>query len=95
MIKAECFGNMMGVLGGLNYSGRDWSLVKTSLGMKCEWGDFNLIFYAVCSLKGNPLPRRLLATRQTNKVQIAQSCLALCDPMDYTVHGILQARIPE
>ena len=22
-----------------------------------------------------------------------QSCLTLCDPMDYTVHGILQARI--
>ena len=23
----------------------------------------------------------------------SQSCLTLCDPMDYTVHGILQARI--
>ena len=28
-------------------------------------------------------------------VKISQSCLALCDPMDYTVHGILQARILE
>ena len=27
------------------------------------------------------------------KVKAAQSCLTLCDPMDYTVHGILQARI--
>ena len=27
------------------------------------------------------------------KVKVAQSCLTLCDPMDYTVHGILQARI--
>ena len=32
--------------------------------------------------------------------EVAQSCLILCDPMDYslpgfTVHGILQARIPE
>ena len=27
------------------------------------------------------------------RVQVAQSCLTLCDPMDYTVHGILQARI--
>ena len=27
------------------------------------------------------------------KVQVAQSCLTLCDPMDYTVHGILQARM--
>ena len=26
------------------------------------------------------------------KVKVTQSCLTLCDPMDYTVHGILQAR---
>ena len=26
-------------------------------------------------------------------VKVAQSCPALCDPMEYTVHGILQARI--
>ena len=26
------------------------------------------------------------------KVEIAQSCLTLCDPMDYTVHGILQGQ---
>ena len=29
------------------------------------------------------------------KVKVAQSCLTLCIPMDYTVHGILQARILE
>ena len=29
------------------------------------------------------------------KVKVAQSCLTLCDPMDYTAHGILQARILE
>ena len=29
------------------------------------------------------------------KVKVAQSCLTLCDPMDYTIHGILQARILE
>ena len=29
------------------------------------------------------------------KVKVAQLCLTLCDPMDYTVHGILQARIIE
>ena len=27
------------------------------------------------------------------KVKVAQSCLTLCDPMDYTIRGILQARI--
>ena len=29
------------------------------------------------------------------EVKVAQSCLTLCDPMDYTVHGILQARLLE
>ena len=29
------------------------------------------------------------------KVKVAQLCPALCDPMDYTVHRILQARILE
>ena len=28
-----------------------------------------------------------------SKVKVAQSCPALCDPMDYTVRGFLQARI--
>ena len=38
------------------------------------------------------------ATRETPfvvKVKVAQSCLTLCYPMEYTVHGILQARILE
>ena len=26
-------------------------------------------------------------------MRVAQSCLTLCDPMDYTVHGMLQARM--
>ena len=29
------------------------------------------------------------------KVKVAQSCPTLCDPMYYTVHGILQARLLE
>ena len=29
------------------------------------------------------------------KVKVAQSCLTLCNPMDYTDHGILQATILE
>ena len=28
-------------------------------------------------------------------MKVAQSCLTLCNPMDYTVHGILQAGILE
>ena len=29
------------------------------------------------------------------KVKVAQLCPTLCDPTDYTVHGILQTRILE
>ena len=29
------------------------------------------------------------------KVKVTQLCLTLCDPMDYTVHGIHQAKILE
>ena len=30
-----------------------------------------------------------------SEVKVTQSCPTLCDPMDYTVHGILLARIVE
>ena len=30
-----------------------------------------------------------------SEVKVAQLCPTLCDPMDYTVHGILQARVLE
>ena len=33
--------------------------------------------------------------RVSVKVKAAQSCLTLCNPKDYTVHGILQAEILE
>ena len=33
--------------------------------------------------------------RRLCKVKVAQSCRTLCDPMNHTVHGILQARILE
>ena len=36
-----------------------------------------------------------MAERKKVKVKATQSCPTLCDPMDYTVHGILQARILE
>ena len=31
----------------------------------------------------------------SHDVKVAQSCPTVCDPMDYIVHGILQARILE
>ena len=35
------------------------------------------------------------AKQAAAKVKVAQLCPSLCDPMDYTAHGILQARILE
>ena len=39
--------------------------------------------------------RSYLQSGTWNEVKVAQSCPTLCDSMDYTVHGILQARILE
>ena len=43
------------------------------------------------------IKRRLLPGRKafTDKPSESQLCLILCNPMDYTVHGITQARILE
>ena len=40
-------------------------------------------------------PLILMKMRMKVKVKVAQSCPTLCDPMDYAVRGILQARILE
>ena len=39
--------------------------------------------------------RTQLSMHTHRKVKVAQSCLTLCKPTDYTVYGILQARILE
>ena len=45
--------------------------------------------------KGFSLPWRRGFRKEIRKGKVAQSCPALCYPMDYTVHGILQARMLE
>ena len=42
---------------------------------------------------GDGIPAELF--KILKKVKVAQLCPTLCDPMDYTVHEILQARILE
>ena len=37
----------------------------------------------------------LLYEVKWSEMKVTQSCLTLCDPMDHTVHGILQVRILE
>ena len=43
----------------------------------------------------SPPQVRKESLRGWKKVNVTESCQTLCDPMDYTVHGILQARILE
>ena len=45
-----------------------------------------------CTVPGGQCGFRL---KKKVKVKVTQSCPTLCDPMDYTVNGILQARILE
>ena len=45
---------------------------------------------------GGCADKKMWYTQSNNvKVKVTQSCLTLRDPMDCTVHGILQARILE
>ena len=39
--------------------------------------------------------KKIMLIQGILKVKVAQSYLILCDPINYTVHGILQARILE
>ena len=41
------------------------------------------------------LPVSYLGSPRSDIVKVAQSCQTLCDPMDYSVHGILQASTGE
>ena len=40
-------------------------------------------------------PLNILTLVTKVQVKVDQLCLTICDPMDYTVHGILQVRIVE
>ena len=68
-----------------------------SLGQNTGVGRLSIlqgIFPTQESNPGLPHCRQILyqlATREAQivKVKVAQSCLTLCDPMDYTVHVIL------
>ena len=57
-----------------------------------QWSNLGLLHYRQIlyhlSHQGSPICCQV-------KVKVPQCCPALCDPMDYTVHGILQAGILE
>ena len=51
--------------------------------------------YALGTCSGNFYLINFLLILAKVKVKVSQSFLTLCDPIDYTVHGILGARILE
>ena len=53
-----------------------------------------LIFISDGRARPQSIPTYVTWMRRV-KMKVAQSCPTLCDPMDYTVHGIIQARIVE
>ena len=69
--------------------------------MKCAFKDMCITFIIRTKFykewqNGVSLESRISGVfRGGVKMKVAQLCLTLCDPMDYTVHGILQARILE
>ena len=74
-----------------------WSLVLLTF-LNPDWMSESLWFTYCWSLAWRILSITLLACESESEV--AQSCLTLCDPMDYSppgfsVHGIFQARILE
>ena len=69
------------------YAGQE-ATVRTSDGTT-NWFKMEKGVHQSCLLS------RCLFNLYTELVKVAQSCMTLWDPMNYTVHGILQARILE
>ena len=62
--------------------------------LRC-WVHLWSMFYYECSVKVNVDAWHFSHIEKWKKVKVAQLCPTLCEPMDCTVHRILQARILE
>ena len=76
-------------------SNKFWKQVCQTLnyGLKCIYWE-SIIWWDLGDILGLFL-WRIYRPMWKCRVQVAQSCLTLCDPMDCTVHGILHTRILE
>ena len=78
-----------------------WKYVKVNILCRPSYKDNIHLNHYWLSFQGLLLTQTLASQKDSisllkgTLVKVAQSCLTLCDPMDYTVHGILQARILE
>ena len=69
--------------------------VYDSLEGREVWGRMDISICMAESLCHPPETITFLISYVLYTVLITQSCMTLCDPMDNTIHGILQARILE
>ena len=67
-----------------------WCLI-----MLCYWLIYIVLWFIYCLLKPTNFPDGSDGSEKKMKVKVTQWCPTLCHPMDYIVHGILQARILE
>ena len=65
------------------------SMLYGSLDEKGVWGRMDT---CICMAEFLHYPPETVIDNWFMKVKVTQSCPTLCDPMDYIVHGILQAR---
>ena len=72
------------------YSNFNTTLFLSTQNLSVNWGKGFLF-----SFLGGVLEILIDSSSAYLKVKVAQSCLTLCDPVDYRVYGILQARILE
>ena len=68
------------------------SVLYGSLDGRGVWGRMDT---CICMAESLHYPSETVIVNWFMKVKVAQLCLTLCNPMDYPVHGILQARILE
>ena len=73
-----------------------WAISKIFLGFVTTLLLFMFCFFLAVRYEGYYLANQglnLYPLQWKVKVKVAQSCPTLCNPMDWAVHGMLQARI--
>ena len=91
--ESTCNVGDLGLISGLGRcpgKGKGYSLQYSYLGNPMDRGAWWAIAHGVSKRVNQDL-----ATKEHLKVKVVHWCLSFCNPIDYTVHEILQARIPE
>ena len=62
---------------------------------RCKLFFYNSVGTAYSLPRSSSESKKIYCVLTMSEVKVTQSCPTLCDPMDYAVHGLLQARILE